>query len=136
MEFAPDGSSQWAGMGDWRLLSPGRSHEVSLRYLGEPPFGDSYHEARIDGLIIPGFMWGCMFAFTPDGRFFIGSWMSRLYERRTIVVDSDKLCYAVLPVYIYDFCFSWPIVQGANSAHSLSYKFQGREKWAPLNMHS
>jgi hypothetical protein len=120
-------------MGDRRLISPGREHRVDLLYAREPPFGDSYHEALVDGVKLPGFMWGCMFAFTPDGRFFAGSWMERLYERRTIVIDGFDHCYFVLPVYIYDFSFRWPLIQGVNDARDLSYAFHGRERWTAFN---
>jgi hypothetical protein len=119
-------------MGDCRLISPGGSHQVELLYVGEPPFGDSYHEALVDGVKLPGFMWGCMFAFTPDGRFFAGSWMERLYERRTIVIDGSSHCYFVLPVYIYEFSFRWPLIEGTTRNSGLSYVFNGRERWAAL----
>ncbi len=129
IQFTSDGSSRWAGMGDYVLVAPDQRHEVFLRYLGEPPHGDSFHEARIDGVKLPGLVWGCYFAFTENSRFFAASWMLRCYERRTIIVDIEQRRYYLLPEYLLDFSISWPVVLGLGFAGGLNYRFDGTEVW-------
>lgn len=106
LDFAPDGESRWAGMGDYILRSPDRSHEIALRYLGEPPHGDSYHELQIDGVRMPGYVWGCNFAFTPDSKLLAASWMAERYERKTVLIDVEQRRFAVLPEYLENFGFN------------------------------
>ena len=133
IQFEADGSSRWAGMGHYCLLSPGHTHVVELEYVGEPPFGDSYHRAFADGIALPGFMWGCMFAFSPKGRFFVGSWMRRLFERLTLVVDCDETAYLSLPKYISDFRVSEQGIYGMNADIGVDYRFTGRDKWVSFD---
>jgi len=35
-----DGTSLWAGMANYILVTADAKHEIELRYLGEPPHGD------------------------------------------------------------------------------------------------
>ncbi|MBB4638178.1 hypothetical protein [Longimicrobium terrae] len=133
MPMPGNGDSVWAGMGDYTLIGPDGRHEVSLRYAGEPPHGDSCHELRADGVLLPGLAWGCNFAFTPDGRYFAASWIAERYERRTIIIDLDERRYLVLPIYIYDFRFVWPTLAGAGDHQQLRYDFHGRERWTPYS---
>jgi hypothetical protein len=124
-----DGASRWAGMANYVLTSPNGHYEVVLPYAGEPPHGDSYHELLIDGVKLPGLVWGCNFAFSADSRFLAASWMAERYERRTIVVDVQQRRYAVLPDYLLDFEFRWPVLVGVGATAPLSYAFDGREIW-------
>lgn len=130
LRFPSNGGSLWAGMGDFRLISPDGNHVVLLPYEGEPPHGDSFHRVSIDQRIVPGYAWGCMFAFTADSRYLTFSWMPHLYDRRTMVVDVIERAFFVLPEYIYDFRLAWPSIMGS-SLHDdgKSYIFSGREAW-------
>jgi hypothetical protein len=119
-------------MANYVLVSPDRHHEIVLRYVGEPPHGDSFHEIDVDGAKLPGFAWGCNFAFTPKSRFFAASWMSERYQRQTIILDVEQRRYFVLPTYIADFTFRWPILNGVGSAEGLRFEFDGSETWAPF----
>lgn len=130
IDFPADGESRWAGMANYLLASPNGQHQVALRYAGEPPHGDSYHEVEVDGARLPGFAWGCDFAFTPDSRYVAASWMAALYDRRTIVIDVEKRLFFVLPLYIRKFRFIWPVLQGVGGAQSLSFRFDGSEVWS------
>lgn len=103
-----------------------------LRNLREPPHGDCYSEAYIDGVRLLGFVWGSNFAFTADSNFFAASWMLQLYERHTIIVDIGRRRYYTLPEYIYDFSFQWPTVLGVGSEEGLLYGFDGSEVWTPF----
>lgn len=129
MTFPPDGTSRWAGMADLVLVSPGDRHEVTLLYVGEPPHGDSYHCAEIDGVPLPGWVWGGNFAFTPDGTHLACSWMAARFERRTIVIDLAGRCYCVLPRVFADFEFRGPDLIGCGSAAGLEHRFAGSERW-------
>jgi hypothetical protein len=129
IEFGDNGEPQWAGMGDYVLISPDRAHRMDLIYEGEPPHGDSYHRASIDGVSFPGLVWGCMFAFSTCSRYLVLSWMSKLIERKTAVVDLAERRYNVLPEYIYDFQVRWPSIQGARSSEGKHYTFNGSEQW-------
>ncbi len=118
-------------MGNFRLISPNGVHVAEVIYEGEPPHGDSYHSLRIDGRAFPGHAWGCLFAFTADSRYFGCSWMERLYERKTVVVDLVTSRYFVLPKYIYDFTISWPSLVGSRDHDKgETYTFTGRERWS------
>jgi len=89
VQFTTDGMSQPAGMGDFLLLSPDGTHQIEIIYEGEPPHGDSYHRVVIDGVVFPGYAWGCNFAFSQSSTLAVFSWMSKLLERRTVVVDLE-----------------------------------------------
>lgn len=129
MTFPPDGTSRWAGMADLVLVSPGGGHEVTLVYEGEPPHGDSYHRAEIDGAPLPGWVWAGNVAFAPDGTHLACGWMAERVERRTIVIDMAGRRYCVLPRYLGDFAFRWPALIGCGSATGLEYRFEGGERW-------
>ncbi len=120
----------WAGMGDYRLVSPDGAHVAELTYEGEPPHGDSYHALQIDGRTFPGYAWGCLFAFTADSKHLGCSWMEHLFERKTVVIDLLKQRYFVLPKYIYNFTIDWPRVVGSREHDKgEAYIFTGQETW-------
>ena len=121
IELPADGASRWAGMGNYVLISPDGQHKVALRYSGEPPHGDSFHELEVDGVRLPGFAWGCTFAFTVDSRYFAASWMAKLYERKTIVVDVERRQFFVAPDYIHDFAFRERTLEGVGASHGLRF---------------
>lgn len=131
VRFSDDGKAQWAGMGDHRLISADGRHQLEVEYVSEPPHGDSVHRVIVDGRVLPGYAWGCMFAISPCSRYAAFSWMATMYERRTIVVDMSDAKYAVLPEYIYDFVFRWPKLNGINGEREKSYSFDGSESWHP-----
>jgi hypothetical protein len=132
VQFAADGSSKWIGMGDYILMSPNQLHRVALTYEGEPPHGDSYHRGTIDGRAFPGFIWGCMFAFSSCSRYMVFSWMSKLIERHTVVVNLQEKRYSLLPEYIYDFTVNWPTISGkGQQAIGKQFSFNGSETWLP-----
>ena len=129
MRFEADGSARWAGMGDFRLISPDGNHTVEIRYAGEPPHGDSYHRVTIDERTFPGFAWGCMFAFSPCSRYTAFSWMAALYERKTVVVDIEHSRYTVLPRYIQDFVFRWPELLGVGNPQGATCVVDASAHW-------
>ena len=130
IEFTGSERHTWAGMGDFLLVSPDGKHQVELIYDGEPPHGDSYHRATIDGSAYPGHIWGCMFGFSSCSRYLAFSAMPEKFERRTSVVDLLASRYFLLPDYIYQFDFSWPILSGEGTKYDgLSFIFDGRERW-------
>ncbi len=117
-------------MGDYSLISPDRCHEVIIRYVGEPPHGDSYHQARIDGRAFPGFFWGTYFGFSANSRFFAGSWMPDLYDRMTIVVDVREKRYAVAPENIAPFAFEKLLLKGVGiSANAVPFEISDDQGW-------
>ena len=130
IQFTQDSLCQWAGMGDFLLVSPDGEHTLELRYEGEPPHGDSYHKARIDGRAYPGSVWGCMFAFSLCSRYLAFSAMPKRFERATAVVDLQTHRHFVLPAYIYQFKLCWPLVIGeGNLSSGQTYRFEGTEQW-------
>lgn len=129
-QLANDGSAIWAGMGDYILVSPNGAHRVELIYESEPPHGDSYHRGVFDGHPFPGHLWGCMFAFSPCSRYFVFSWMSKLFERLTVVADLQAQRYFVMPAYLYDFDVCWPSIVGKGKLSSdKQFLFRGNEQW-------
>ncbi|CAB3736091.1 hypothetical protein LMG24238_06194 [Paraburkholderia sediminicola] len=102
IQFTVGAPCHWAGMGDYVLLSPDQSYKVSLRYVGEPPQGDSYHLIDIAGRRFPGYAWGSMFTISACSRFVAFSWMPEMFERLTVVADVRRRRYCVLPQYIYE----------------------------------
>jgi hypothetical protein len=124
-----DGQSCWAGMGDIVLVSPDGRREVVLRYAGEPPFGDSYHQLEVEGARLPGFAWGCNFAFSPDSRFLAASWMAKLYERRTAIVDVEQRRFCVLSAYLYDFAFDGTVLTGVEGEPAVRFDPVAAKTW-------
>jgi len=129
MHFADDGQCQWAGMGNYKLISPNGRHSIDLVYEGEPPHGDSYHKAVIDGRPFPGLVWGCLFAFSSCSRYVAFSWMPETIQRYTMVVDLENRLHFVLPSYIYEFQIAWPSIIGKGLSAGATYTFDGREGW-------
>ncbi|MBB2487322.1 hypothetical protein H5407_18970 [Mitsuaria sp. WAJ17] len=130
IQFAADGRSRWAGMGDYLLVSPDGRHRLQSLYAGEPPHGDSFHRLHIDGRAFPGHAWGCCFAFSACSRYCVFSWMAQRYERRTVVVDLEQSAYFTLPHYFPDFTLQWPtVVCQASTGARRSYTVSGQEAW-------
>jgi hypothetical protein len=74
-----------------------------LRYISEPPHGDSYHYMKIDGFPFKGYVWGCMFLFPFHQKYIVCSWMEKLYERKTIIIAIKNKLYHVFDGYWYDY---------------------------------
>jgi hypothetical protein len=129
IHFPPDGSAEWAGMGDFVLESPDGSHRIELIYEGEPPHGDSYHQGKVDGRPFPGLVWGCLFAFSSCSNYAVFSWMPQKFERHTVVVDLSGKRYFVLPNYIHKFKVLWPEILGEGDSEGRRFAFSGAEAW-------
>lgn len=114
-------------MGDYVLVSPDGRHRATLLYVNEPPHGDSYHTLSIDGRMFPGYAWGCHFACSKDSRYLALSWMERLSERKTVVIDMEERQYRVLPEYLYSFKLEWPVLHCASQR--TVHELDGREAW-------
>ena len=93
-------------MGDCLLVTANGRHRILLDYVGEPPFGDSYHRLTIDGARFPGFAWGGLFATTPDGRYFAAGWMPHLYERMMILIDLETARFRRLDILFTTLAFT------------------------------
>jgi hypothetical protein len=131
MILPAEGASLWAGMADYVLVTPDGRQEVELSYAGEPPHGDSYHHLRTRERELPGYVWGCTFAASPCSRYLAASWMAELYQRRTIVIDMTKCAFTMLPAYMPDFTFVWPVLRRLG-APDTAYMFNGQETWRPF----
>lgn len=129
--FEANGLAQWAGMGNYRLIAPDRSHRIEIFYAGEPPHGDSYHRVEIDGRVFPGYAWGCLFAFSPCSRYAAFSWMAVLHERKTVVVDIEEHSYTVLPKYFHDFVLRWPWLRGTDEKAADACRVDRCTRWHP-----
>jgi hypothetical protein len=130
LKLPSDGTCAWAGMGDYQIISPDESISAHIVYVGEPPHGDSYHSLSINGKKFPGFVWGCLFAFSSDSKYLVCSWMKKPVERKTVVIDCVGQKYFVLPEYIYKFSVNWPKVIGVHGKwEGLEYEFTGDEAW-------
>lgn len=132
IEFSQEHRQEWAGMGDFLLVSPNGNHEIQLPYVGEPPWGDSYHTIQIDGHDIPGLAWGCAFAMSSCSRYLAFSWMRQRIERKTMVVDMEERRYTILPNYIFVLEIEWPYILGEwEGRKGKDYEFNGAESWFP-----
>jgi hypothetical protein len=138
-----DGRSGWVGMRSFRLRSPDGKHLVEAFYEGEPPHGDSFHRAVVDGVRLPGFLWGGSFAWNPNSQFLIVSWMAAKFERRTLVIDVTVMAYFALPDYFSDFQASFPVVREVRTAGAASsqiaerlFTFTGNERWTSFGQES
>ncbi|WP_146001989.1 hypothetical protein [Cupriavidus pauculus] len=129
IQFTLDNLCHWAGMGDYVLIPPDGSYEITLRYAGEPPHGDSYHVVDLAGRRLPGYAWGSIFAMSECSNFIAFSWMEKKFERLTTIIDVRHSRYFVLPRYIYDPRIEWPSIQDAMGEQE-GYAFNGSEAWA------
>jgi hypothetical protein len=128
-KFANDGHAQWAALYDL-FVSPDGKHTIELACQGQPPHGDFYSLVRIDGIDFPGYAWDCFFGFSPCSQFAVFSWMPRLIERRTVVVELGTRRYFILPEYIYEFFIDWPhIIEVDRLSSGKRYSFSGQELW-------
>jgi hypothetical protein len=128
IQFTVDNFCHWAGMGDYVLTPPDRSYEVTLRYEGEPPHGDSFHVIDVAGRRFPGYAWSCMFSMSDCSSVIAFSWMERKFERLTTVIDVRHSRYFVLPQYIYHPRVEWPSILDATNDQQ-GYAFDGTEAW-------
>ena len=129
IKFNNDNLAQWAGMGNYLLISPDGQHKIELKYEGEPPHGDSYHKISVNNRPLPGLAWGCMFAFSSDSNYLALSWMENKFERKTIVIELKYHKFVILPEYIYEMKIEWPSIIGINNSVKTCYKFTGHEEW-------
>lgn len=59
--------------------------------------------------------------------------MPSKWERRTVVLDIAKSRYCVLPTYIYNFRFNWPVILGVGAqSERQQFIFTGVETWEAL----
>ena len=130
-----DGHTGCAGMRSVKFLSPDGNHVVEAPYESEPPHGDSFHLVYVDGVRFPGYLWGCNFAWNPDSGYFVGSWMAKWIDRRTVVIDVRSKRYFVLSEYFYDFVVNYPTISEVrtegipDSLAQRMFVFKGDEQW-------
>ena len=135
IQFTADNLCHWAGMGDHVLTPPDRSYEVTLRYQGEPPHGDSYHVVDVAGRRFPGYAWGCMFSMSDCSNFIAFSWMERKFERLTTIVDVRHSRYFVLPRYIYNPRIEWPSILDVKTPAQAPFSFVGSKRGGFFDIH-
>lgn len=94
-----DYKCHWYGMDDYKITLEKSNYIIELTYKGEPPHGDSYHTMKINDIQIPGFTWGGMYMFPYNQEYVICSWMSKFYERKTIIIDIKNRRYYITKDY-------------------------------------
>jgi hypothetical protein len=90
-------------MDDFRINLHLSNKVLFLKYVSEPPFGDSYHQLSIDGGEYEGYVWGCNFVFPFGQNFLVCSYMRALYERKTIIINLLTKKNYILPKYYHSF---------------------------------
>lgn len=90
-------------MDDFRINLHLSGKVIFLKYISEPPFGDSYHKLSIDGEEYEGYVWGCNFIFPFKHNFLICSWMSAPYERKTMITNLRTKKKYILEKYYHSF---------------------------------
>jgi hypothetical protein len=146
-EAPKDGGSFFAAYENLQFISPDGKHNVSAQYFDEPPHGDSYHIAKVDGRRLPGYVWGGSFAWSSDSKYFCCSWMPeksdnrgvRVLARHTIVIDVNELKYFLMPEYFANFQIQWPQIveiklvgldpKNFKKLVLRSFCFSGAEEW-------
>ena len=113
-EILDDTTSHWFGMQDYQIKLALSPHIININYIGEPPFGDSYHSLSIDDVQIDGYVWGCKFMFPYQQRYLMCSWMADLYERKTIIIQLSTAKIHVLKEYWYDYKVKEGIINLSN----------------------
>jgi hypothetical protein len=129
IRFQDDGASRWLGTQDFHVISPDGNHKLTMRYAGEPPHGDSYHELTADERTVPGWFWGNDVAFGKS-RYFIGSWMAAKFERKTAIVDLELQEICEIPTYLPGkLAVRWPVITSTFQGQTTTYVVTGREEW-------
>ena len=98
-----DNHSYWLGQIDYKIELSQSKTVLELKYIGEPPHGDSYHKLLINSKQVDGYFWGCNFIFPEKQRYVLCSWMKILFERKTILIDINNMRYSILAQYWYDY---------------------------------
>lgn len=101
--YSSDLESTFLGMDDYDVFLELSGHHIKLKYVGEPPHGDSFHELFINNTKFNGFAWGCNFLFPYKQSYVVFSWMKDKYERKTVIIDLSKMAYTILPSYFINF---------------------------------
>lgn len=103
IEVFSDQERFFFAMDDFKINLHLSNKVLFLKYVSEPPFGDSYHKLSIDGEDYEGYVWGCNFIFPFANHFLICSYMSELYERKTIIIDLLTKKNHILSKYYHSF---------------------------------
>ena len=101
-------------MNDFLAKTNNGKHEIFLKYIGEPPHGDSYHEMTIDGNKIAGFVWGCMFVCDENNENLFFQWMEQYIERKLVIYNFKNKKIYVLPTFINKFYIQDDFICGYN----------------------
>jgi len=103
IEEISDDKSYYLGMDDYKIILKQSNHILELKYINEARFGDSYHTLTVDGVLLDGLFWGCNFIFILEQRYMICSWMEKLYDRKTLIVNLATKGSYVMKMYSYDY---------------------------------
>ena len=98
-----DTQTYWLGMSDYEINLPMIHKIIRLAYISEPPHGDSYHKLFIDETEFPGYVWGCNFLFPYQQKYMVCSWMEKICERKTAIINLENMKYFILPKYCHEF---------------------------------
>ena len=98
-----DTQTYWFGMSDYEINLQMINKTIKLLYVSEPPHGDSYHKLYVGETEFSGYVWGCNFLFPYKQKYLVCSYMEKLYERKTAIVNLESLNYFLLPKYFHKF---------------------------------
>jgi hypothetical protein len=90
-------------MNDYEINLQIISKTITLLYVSELSHGDSYHKLYIDGTEFSAYVWGCNFLFPYEQKYLVCSYMKKLYERKTVIINLKNLKYYILPKYYHRF---------------------------------
>jgi hypothetical protein len=132
-----DEQSYYLGMDDYHIILKESGHILQLKYIDEPRFGDSYHSLTVDGILLEGFFWGCLFIFIDNQQYMVCSWMAELYDRKTLIVDLETKGTFLIKGYWYDYKMEGDLLILGNDNFATSTAMQLEKirklKFRPVN---
>jgi hypothetical protein len=128
----PDtGDRVWFGMGTFEVRAPSGNGALMLPYVGEPGnFSDSQHRILFEQWVVPGLAWGDGLAWSPESKYVLLDWASRVgaQQRITVALDVERRATFAFSERLPFERFVYPRVFGANG--EVVYQFNGNEEWA------
>ena len=120
------GKGLW--MGYYNLISAktnDNKHEIFLKYIGETPHGDSYHEIIVDGNKLDGLAWGCMFLCDEKNENLFFQWMEKFIERKVVMYNFQNKKLYIFPIFINNFYLDNEYIYGYNdNKEEIKYNYK------------
>lgn len=121
------------------IASPDTSVQIKWNYQAEPSFGDSWNHVSVNGVNLPGIMWGRGHCWSPCLQYFTFERYSNHVSELIVYSRQLQAMYIIAENSAAEL-FNFPVIKyraySDTETPLLEFIFSGEEEWESINKKS